>query len=70
MIFFCIGFSSRFAEWCDAVTSRLVQCALGPADVLSLNTLEELAIATIRTRASHLVVCSRQPASGVIATIM
>jgi hypothetical protein len=69
MIFFCIGFSSRFAEWCDAVTSRLVQCALGPADVLSLNTLEELAIATIRTRASHLVVCSRQPASGVMAAL-
>src|SRR6267143_5821525 len=69
MMFFCIGFSSRFAEWCDAVTSRLVQLALGPADVISSNTLEEFALATIRTSASHLVVCSRRPTSGVTTAL-
>ena len=69
MIFFCIGFPSRFAEWCDAVTARLVQCALGSTEVFSSNTLEELALAAIRTGASHLVVCSRQPA-GRMATVL
>jgi hypothetical protein len=65
MIFFCIGFPSRFADWCDAVTTRLVRCALGPTEVISLNSLEELAIAAIRVGPSHLVVCSRQPAGRV-----
>jgi len=65
MIFFCVGFPSRFAEWCDMVTARLVQRALGSVEVVSLNTLEELAITLIRTGAPHFVVCSRQPAGGV-----
>jgi hypothetical protein len=69
MIFFCIGFPSRFTEWCDAVTARLVQCALGSAEVLRLNTLEELALAAIRIGTSHLVVCSRQP-TGRMATVL
>jgi len=69
MIFFSVGFPSRFAEWCDAVTSRLVECALGSADVISSNTLEELAIAAIGTGAPHFVVCSRQPA-GRVATAL
>jgi hypothetical protein len=69
MIFFCIGFPSRFAEWCDAVTARLVQCALGSTEVVSLNTLEELALAAIRIGVSHLVVCSRHPA-GRLATVL
>jgi len=65
MIFFCIGFPSRFTEWCDAVTSCLAHCALGSAEVIILNTLDELALATIRTGASHYVACSRQPTGGV-----
>jgi hypothetical protein len=65
MIFFCIGFPSRFADWCDSVTLRLVQCALGSTELLSLNTVEELALAAIKIGASHLVVCSRQPAGRV-----
>src|SRR5215472_6408872 len=69
MIFFCVGFPSRFAEWCDAVTSRLVGCALGSAEVLSLNTLEELALATIRIGAPNFVVCSRQPGGGVATAL-
>jgi hypothetical protein len=65
MIFFCIGFPSRFAEWCDNVTSRLVKHALGPSEVLSLDTLEELALGAIRTGAPHFVICSRQPTGGL-----
>jgi hypothetical protein len=65
MIFFCVGFPSRFADWCDAVTTRLVQRAHGSTEVVSLNTLEELAIAAIRAGTAHLVVRSRQPASRV-----
>jgi hypothetical protein len=69
MIFFCIGFPSRFADWCDAVTAQLVQCAFGPTNIVSLNTLEELAVAAIRAGTAHLVVCSRQPA-GRVATVL
>jgi hypothetical protein len=65
MIFFSIGLPGRFAEWCDAVVSRLARRALGSVEIVSLNTLEELALAMIRTGASHFVVCSRQPGGGV-----
>lgn len=65
MIFFSVGLPGRFAEWCDAVISRLARHALGAVEVVSLNTLEELALATIRTGAPHFVVCSRQPGGGV-----
>jgi hypothetical protein len=65
MIFFSVGLPGRFAEWCDAVISRLAQHALGSVEVLNLNTLEELALAMIRTDASHFLVCSRQPGGGV-----
>jgi hypothetical protein len=65
MIFFSVGLPGRFAEWCDAVILRLVQRALGPVESVSLNTLEELALAMIRTGASHFVVCSRQPGGGI-----
>lgn len=65
MIFFSVGLPGRFTEWCDAVTSRLAQHALGSVEVLSVNTLEELALAMIPSGASHFVVCSRQPGGGV-----
>jgi hypothetical protein len=70
MIFFSVGLPGRFAEWCDAVTSRLAKHALGSVEVLSLNTLEELALAMIRTGGSHFVVCSRQPGGGVQTALM
>ena len=44
---------------------RVAQHALGSVELLSVNTLEELALAMIRTGASHFVVCSRQPGGGV-----
>lgn len=65
MIFFSIGLPGRFAEWCDAVIFRLARRALGPVELVSLNTLDELALAMIRTAASHFVVCSRQPGGRV-----
>jgi hypothetical protein len=65
MIFFSIGLPGRFAEWCDAVIFRLTQRALGSVELVSLNTLDELALAMIKTGASHFVVCSRQPGGGV-----
>lgn len=65
MIFFSIGLPGRFAEWCDAVMFRLAQRALGSVELVSLNTLDELAVAMIKTGASHFVVCSRQPGGGV-----
>lgn len=65
MIFFSVGLPGRFAEWCDVVIARLAQRALGPVEVVNLNTLEELALAMIRTAATHFVVCSRQPGGGV-----
>ncbi len=65
MIFFSVGLPGRFGEWCDAVTARLAQHALGAVEVVSLNTLDELALAMIRTGASHFVVCSRQLGGGV-----
>ena len=65
MIFFSIGLPGRFTEWCDAVIFRLAQRALGPVELVSLNTLDELALAMIRTGASHFIICSRQPGGGV-----
>jgi hypothetical protein len=65
MILFSVGLPGRFTEWCDAVTARLAQHALGAVEVVSLNTLDELALAMIRTGASHFVICSRQPGGGV-----
>jgi hypothetical protein len=65
MIFFSVGLPGRFAEWCDAVIFRLAQRALGSVELVSLNTLDELASTMIRTGASHFVVCSRQPGGGV-----
>lgn len=61
MIFFSIGMPSRFAEWCDALTSRLAEYSFGSTERTAVNTLDELAAAVLRTRASHLIACSRQP---------
>jgi hypothetical protein len=38
MIFFSVGLPGSFAEWCDAVVSRLAQYALGSVEVVRLNT--------------------------------
>lgn len=61
MIFFSIGMPSRLTEWCDAVITRLAISCFGAVENTALNTLEELASALLKTRATHLVACSRQP---------
>jgi hypothetical protein len=61
MIFFSIGMPSRFVEWCDALISRLAEYSFGSTERTAVNTLDELAAAVLRTRASHLTACSRQP---------
>jgi len=65
MIFFCTGLPSPLVEWCDALIARLAQCTIGPAEVVSANTLEELALVLIKSRASHLVIASRLPSDGL-----
>ncbi len=62
MVFFAIGLPSRFAEFCDELLLRIVQHRFESVERVALNSLEELAAGVIRTSASKLVVCSRQPA--------
>jgi hypothetical protein len=50
----------RFGEWCQAVTTRLVERVLGPADRAYANTLEEFLVPAIKAEAPHIVVCSQQ----------
>lgn len=61
MIFFSIGLPSRFAEWCDAILTRLVQHSLGAVEVAAVENLEAVALSVIRTNCPHLVAVSRQP---------
>ena len=65
MIFFSVGLPSPLVEWCDAVIARLAQCVIGPADIVSANTLEELGLALIKSQASHFVIASRLPSDGL-----
>ena len=70
MIFFSIGLPSRFAEWCDAVTARLVESRWGPVEICSIQMLDELAVAAIRTKAAHLLARCRQPVLRLQAEIV
>src|SRR5713101_3257829 len=60
MIFFSIGLPSYFTEWCDNVTTRLVQQTLGPVEAVSADTIEQFALAVIKAGSPYLVVGSRQ----------
>lgn len=61
MIFLSVGLPSRFAEWCDGTICALVQAALGPVDLVSANTFEEMGLAFMKSQAPHLVIGARQP---------
>jgi hypothetical protein len=63
MIFVSVGLPGRFTQSCDAILVQLVSKALGSAELIATNTLDDLAISMIRTGASHLVMSSRQPSS-------
>jgi hypothetical protein len=59
MIFFSLGLTSRFAEWCDAVTTRLACQAVGPIETVLANTIEEFAIGALTVQSPHVLVASR-----------
>jgi hypothetical protein len=61
MVLFSIGLPSRFSEWCDALLHHLVERALGSAEAVGVNGLDDLAAAAIRSNAAHLIACSRHP---------
>lgn len=66
MIVFSIGLPSQFALWCDRLTTKLAELscgggAAGAVHAVEANSLEDVAVAAVRTNADHLVVCSRQP---------
>jgi hypothetical protein len=61
MIFFSVGLPGRFAEFCDALTLRLVEQSLGATGHGAFNTLEDIARAAIRSETAHLVAGLRQP---------
>jgi hypothetical protein len=61
MILLSIGLPSRFAEWCDGILCALVQAGGEAFDLASGNTLEEIALAAIRSPTPGLVVGARQP---------
>jgi len=60
-----MGLPSPLVEWCDAVIARLVEFSLGPVDIVSANTLEELGLALIKSSTSHFIVASRVPSDGL-----
>lgn len=65
MIFFSVGLPSRFAEWCDVVTAALVTRALGTADLVAANSLEEIGRTLLRSDREHLVITSREMADDL-----
>jgi hypothetical protein len=60
MIFPSIGLPSSFTEWCDNVTARLVQYALGPVEIVGADTIEQFALAVLKTGSPYQVLGSRQ----------
>jgi hypothetical protein len=70
MIFFSIGLPSRLSRWCDALVLRLLEHHFGATEAVALNGLEDLAIALIRTKAAHLLACSRHPAAQLQTEII
>src|SRR5437660_9128687 len=70
MLFFVCGLPGAFADWCDAVTAELVGRALGPAQPIRAETLEELARRVIETGAARVVVSSRRPGGRLRAGLV
>ena len=61
MVLFSLGLPSRFADWCDALTERIIKVALGAVTVISADTPEEFAAALLRMEGGNLFVSGRQP---------
>lgn len=60
MFFFCIGMPGRFAEWCQAVTTRLVERALGPSGTIYADIFEQFLGPAIGAEAPYIVVSANQ----------
>jgi hypothetical protein len=61
MVLFSFGLPGRFGDWCDAVTSRMAEAALGPVAAIDANTPEELATALIKGEGVSFLINGRQP---------
>lgn len=70
MVLFSIGMPSRLAEWCDMLIARLAEPRLGTVERVALNTLDDIAVAVVKTRAPNLLVCSRQPVGRLQSEIV
>jgi hypothetical protein len=70
MYFFVLALPGRFGEWCDAVTARLAERMLGPIEIMSANTLGEMALNIMRSGASQAVISSRQPGGLMGAALL
>lgn len=60
MFFFCIGLPSRFGEWCQAITARLVEQLLGSAQDINADTLDQFVAQAIGAGSPYAVVGSYQ----------
>ena len=65
MLYFVLGATGRFSRWCETLVAELAGGHDGPAPIISANTLAELALGALRTRASQSVVASRQPTGAL-----
>src|SRR5437899_1566065 len=63
MVLFSFGLPGRFADWCDAITTRIIEVAFGSVMVTSAETPEELAVALLKAGGSSLFVSGRQPSA-------
>lgn len=60
MFFFCVGLPSRFGEWCQAMTERLVEQSLGSTQSIAADTLDQFVTQAIGVEAPYVVVSSYQ----------
>jgi hypothetical protein len=61
MILFSFGLPGQFADWCDAIATRIIEFAFGSVTVVSAETPEELAAALLKVQGGNLFVSGRQP---------
>jgi hypothetical protein len=65
MLFLVAGLPGRFVEWCAAVTARLVETMLGPAQIVRANTLDEISRSLLLPGPPHAILASHQPGGRV-----
>ena len=70
MFCFVFGLPGGFAEWCEAVVIEAARLAGEPAELIRGDTLEEIALNAIGTRAANTVVASRQPGGRLAAAVV